>query len=363
MSRPRFLHALANPFVLIGMFLLIVALSFVLPIYFSYRHTQSVKSEVRARDGWVETKAATPQWCEKLPAALAERIASLFETVTWVACETVDDRLLADIAACRTVERLEIGINRPCEVTDTGMRYLQDLENLQSFSLYTPQVSDAGLSHLSQLLEMEVLELRCPLVTDAGLQYFADMHKLSTLELFDCQIEGAGLQHLKLLKELRVLTIQNAPLADEHLVDLAVLSNLIGLELDGTTITDRGVEYVAQLHTLQTIDLGGTQITDAGLMQLTQLKNLNRLYLDRTLVTAKAVAQVVNQIGEYIRLDLSGTDVGDEDLDAFLSMLPIVVLLDIGDTRVSTEVRAEINAAGEAANPDRLLDLVFDIVD
>ena len=57
---------------------------------------------------------------------------------------------------------------RNTEVTDTGLKHLKGLKNLEKLELDNTQVTDAGLEHLKGVRDLEKLYLDNTQVTDAG---------------------------------------------------------------------------------------------------------------------------------------------------------------------------------------------------
>lgn len=125
-------------------------------------------------------------------------------------------------------------------------------------------------SILSQTQGMNLIDLNLDLsnVTDAGLSQLQGMTDLEQLSLMNTQITDAGLTHLKGLNRLKSLHLSNAQITDAGLRHLNGLTTLKFLSLDNTQITDAGLTHLKGLVRLEYLDLGSNQITDADVVRL-----------------------------------------------------------------------------------------------
>lgn len=97
------------------------------------------------------------------------------------------------------------------DISDTDLLPFNTLTHLQSLKLSGTQVSTTGLSHLTDLPQLQILELdSCPQLSDAALVHVAKIRSLQTLSLRDTPITDAGVEHLTSLKKLRALSIGNS---------------------------------------------------------------------------------------------------------------------------------------------------------
>jgi Leucine-rich repeat (LRR) protein len=188
-----------------------------------------------------------------------------------------------------------------------------------------PKITDAGLTHLKNLKQLEVLDLPCAsLITDAGLVNLAGLTQLQTLSLDnDDKITDAGLAHLKALKKLKVLRLYGAALTDAGLEQIKDLVEIEDLQLGRAPVSDAGLVYLEGLHKLKTLDLQGTKITDAGLVHLRSLSKLEWLALNNTQVGNMGLNNLKG-LKNLRNLYLGGTNVtkkGKENLQKSLSSL------------------------------------------
>jgi hypothetical protein len=134
-----------------------------------------------------------PEWLRGL---LGEDLFSEVETVMFFGRRPTDDQL----------EKLKIFTHLKVlwlhwRVTDADLTHLSRLTQLQSLSLYLPEVRDAGMKNLKALVRLQTLNLYgAENITDAGLKNLKDLTQLRSLTLDDDyrnETIEAGLEDLK----------------------------------------------------------------------------------------------------------------------------------------------------------------------
>jgi hypothetical protein len=80
----------------------------------------------------------------------------------------------------------------------------------------------------------------------------------------------AAMTRLKGLSQLQSLDLDGTQVTDAALEHLKGLTQLQSLGLGGTQVTDAGLEHLKGLTQLQSLGLGGTKVTDAGVKKLQQ---------------------------------------------------------------------------------------------
>ena len=128
--------------------------------------------------------------------------------------------------------------------------------------------SDAGLEHINELTQLQMLTLSGTKITDAGLVHIKDLSKLTSLDLRECGITDAGLEHIKGMTELHELFLWRTNIGDAGLKHLEGLTALKRLDLGSTNVTDAGLECLKGLRRLQSLTLWNTHVTDAGVKDL-----------------------------------------------------------------------------------------------
>jgi hypothetical protein len=163
-------------------------------------------------------------------------------------------------------------------VKDEGLKKLAAFRRLRYLWLDSPEVTDEGLKYLADLDELELLHLGGK-VTDAGLKHLAGLKKLRSLAL-PKNVTGEGLKHLTSLKQLVNLDLAGTELNDEGLKAVGELKNLEVLNINFTKVTDDGLQHLAGLNNLRVLDIGANRITDKGMKALAALTELRRLTMD-----------------------------------------------------------------------------------
>ncbi|GAB3247918.1 ribonuclease inhibitor [Larkinella harenae] len=83
------------------------------------------------------------------------------------------------------------------QISDATLTQVAQLKNLQKLHLEQTKVTDAGLKNLNALPYLEYLNLYGTAVTDAGLKELAGLKKLKTVYLWQTKVTDAGVAELK----------------------------------------------------------------------------------------------------------------------------------------------------------------------
>lgn len=191
-----------------------------------------------------------------------------------------------------------------------------DLETIRCFDLVAltltgTQITDAGLRHLQDMQRLGDLGLHNTRVSDEGLARLSDLRSLESLNLGSTDVTDAGLKHLKSSLKLYLLSLENTRVTDSGLVPLSELPGLRTLILDRTSVTDQGVAHLGRLETLNDLRLGSTKISDAGLEHLADIPQLRTLVLSDTTITGAGLKHLPSSVKT---LWLPGTKLNDDGL-------------------------------------------------
>jgi beta-lactamase regulating signal transducer with metallopeptidase domain len=191
----------------------------------------------------------------------------------------LDSRLVTDagishLKDCRDLEVLQV-LNS--QIGDESLRMLRKMPNLISLNLAGTQITDKGLRYLSKLSRLEILRLSHTRVTDEGLSYLIDL-PLKTLGLIRCAITDAGAAHIAKLSNLEVLLLGWTRVTDLGLLNFVDLP-LKEIGLSRTRITDAGAVDLSEISTLENLLIGMTPLTDASLVDLSRLEGLKSISL------------------------------------------------------------------------------------
>ena len=185
-------------------------------------------------------------------------------------------------------------------------------------SLESKTISDADLSVLAEVDNLEMLDLSGSPISDAGIKHLAGLTKVNTLNITGTQITGEGIQAIMDLPLFQI-AYKNCP--DDVAVAIADITSVKILQLDGSQLTNTGVAALAELPELRQLTISGSQISDEGLATLGNLKNLNTLDISNTAVTDKGIA-VLGGLSYLNSVSLSGTQVTQAGVVKLQQLLP-----------------------------------------
>jgi Leucine-rich repeat (LRR) protein len=198
----------------------------------------------------------------------------------------VSDKHVANVAAFKQLDYL--AVVSP-DVTDVGLKSVENLTNLDTLFLSQTKLTNAGMKSLAKLSKLEQLYVDLTQVSDDGLAVLANLKALKLVSLNGLKITDDGLRHLESLPNLETLSLSNTQITDAGLKRIAKLKTLKNLLVDGTKVTDAGVSVLANLPDLESLDLSNTSVTGSTLSSLKLLKKLKRIQLLHTKVTAEIV--------------------------------------------------------------------------
>ncbi|MEO2036270.1 MAG: PQQ-binding-like beta-propeller repeat protein, partial [Planctomycetaceae bacterium] len=184
----------------------------------------------------------------------SKQLAVLIAPGTSVSKEGLDQLAAAPKLAAISLDVCN-GVNDACCDTLGRMAGLRALV-LKKTGFEPERISDAGLKMLSQLNNLEILNLYGNSVTDDGLSHLNHMSNLRELDLSLLPITDDGIRHLARLPRLRRLEL------------------LYSEGFAGTNITDAGLKSLGEFSQLTHLNLVGAKISDAGLKHISQLDQL-----------------------------------------------------------------------------------------
>jgi Leucine-rich repeat (LRR) protein len=236
------------------------------------------------------------------------------------------------------------------DLTDESFRVFGKLPQLERLHVARLRLSDAALSHLRNSARLRSLLLEDDLllrrdghrsggnsggVTDTGMRALAGLVNLEELDLRGSRITSNGAVELSGLTKLRVLILsESAYIADDALQHLAHLPNLEELRLNDTRVSSAGLQQLSGLTKLRILDLSGNRtVTNDGIAHLSGLVNLEELKLHETGITSCVVIDLQG-MSKLRRLDISDNREVDDNVLGLLAKLPALESLDLHNTRV-----------------------------
>ncbi|BBO33957.1 leucine-rich repeat domain-containing protein [Lacipirellula parvula] len=181
-----------------------------------------------------------------------------------------------------------------------------------SVDLRNASAADELIAHIAVLSELHELDLSSAAIDDDDLKKIAHL-PLGRLWLQSTRITDASAPTLSQMKNLDFLQLNATGLTDAFLHDLAALPHLQKLGLRGAKVTDQGLEFLSRHPHLEELDLYDTAVTDAGVETLINCQQLKDLGISMTKVTSD-VFQYLAQMPHLTDVDLSANDVTTEEV-------------------------------------------------
>ena len=200
--------------------------------------------------GGVEDEDGRPKEPERLGKTPAAEPLTIPAGVEWYVLPSVNVRMRAMAAEMKAKDIP--GVRLSILTTNRDLARFKGITHMRWLDLDRSQVTDAGLSHLRDMNEMQVLRL-------SG---------WGVLQSESQGISNAGLVHIRGMAEMRELWLSRTKVTDAGLEHLRGMTEMRELWLSGTQVTDAGLEHLRGMAELRWLGLGGTQVTDAGLEHL-----------------------------------------------------------------------------------------------
>lgn len=215
-------------------------------------------------------------------------------------CQSLTDQ---GLTALKEAAQLRILVLTGTGITDSGVSGLSSWSNLQVLDLeLCDGVTDVSCTALGAMRDLQVLILRksgfeSERITDSGMRSLQQLTQLEVLDLYGNRVTDSGLHGIKNWNNLRVLNLSLLPITDSGLFHLSTLKQLRCLQLvysegvAGPIVSNKGLQALLKLERLEWLDLTGASINDDGLLQLSPLQMLNRMKLENTAVTDVGIRQ------------------------------------------------------------------------
>ncbi|MBL9161307.1 MAG: hypothetical protein JNL18_01050 [Planctomycetaceae bacterium] len=222
-------------------------------------------------------------------------------------------------------------------------------------------VDNTALQHIGRIKSLRRLSLRLSSLTDAGLTALQGLQQLEELDLSYTTVSGDGLRALARLPNLRRLVLDFTYLGDEDLSVIKDFPQLIDLSIRGTGVGDIGVAALSTAVNLRRLNLESTAVSDRGLRHLGQLSRLEELHLKGAEVTLQGAAALTaalpqfswqkallitglaraDEQGEIVGLDLRRQLVSDDELRN-ISRFGTLRFLDVSNSQITDQGLAEV---------------------
>jgi hypothetical protein len=235
---------------------------------FMYRvYSTDIESAVEQAGGrvvWGERPTGVQKLITLIPA-----VSDPTSVDVWLGDTDVDDKWLRrhGHAFSSLPDDVELTLVRT-HITDEGLIYLRDEDNITNMWLSETAVTDAGLDILCKYPNLETLSIDRTRITDRGLTKLNEFQKLWWLGLDSSQFTETGAAHLQRCAHLRWITLRDADNAS--VARLAQFPALEMIYLDGSGVTDASLPTIASMQKLQQLTLFDCEISDTGYASLRQ---------------------------------------------------------------------------------------------
>ncbi|MEL6108774.1 MAG: hypothetical protein AAFU85_22430 [Planctomycetota bacterium] len=195
-----------------------------------------------------------------------------------------------------------------------------DHPKLRSLLLADSNAGDQELELIGKLPNLENLDLRgCP-VSDAGIEHLRNLKKLKALKLSGkkgkTMVTDRGFEVLGQIPTLKVLAADFLPITDAGIASLGPLRQVRELYLAKTRITGRSVSTIQGFGGLTKLRLASTEFDDDGVASIGSLTELVDLDVSECAAITDAAAKTFVKLPKLSKLNLYGTSLGDEAMDA-----------------------------------------------
>lgn len=168
----------------------------------------------------------------------------------------------------RSADELDAEYRRFLNVNDRQLRFLDHPAGVRNLCLAHTEVTDEGLRVLQECRELQWLDLAFTRVSDATVNRLDGARQLRQLSLERTSVGDAALATIARLKSLEELDLSHTGVTDEGVTRLSGLSGLTVLWLTGTRISDAALGPLAKLRALETLDVSRTGVTPGGWSEL-----------------------------------------------------------------------------------------------
>jgi Leucine-rich repeat (LRR) protein len=216
---------------------------------------------------------------------------------------------------------------------DDDVDLLLALPKLARVSLYSTDVSDAGIVALKGIKSLTHLNLTNTRVGDACCRDLAAIESLEFLTFDGTGITDVGLRELRLSKRLNGLSLSDcAQITDASLAEVSKLTGLMSLHINQTNISDEGLKSLRNVKGLRILSISGTQISDAGLTDIGAMRDLTYLDLENTQISDAGLKKLAG-LSKLESIMLRGTGATKAGIDDLKRAIPSLQEVDVSDKK------------------------------
>jgi len=189
-----------------------------------------------------------------------------------------------------TLQQLSVTHHHDPDDADQDLLHVSMLVNLRNLSLRCmDHVTTAGFAHIATLKKLETLLIDRSPIDDQGVKFLSTIATLKNLSFSECQeITHAGVEHISSMPLVEALSFTwFTEITGPWLQIVAEMPTIRHLTVtQSETVDDASLSHIARMLQLRTLNLQDcSKITSAGLLHLASLQQLEDLNLANTAVT------------------------------------------------------------------------------
>jgi Leucine-rich repeat (LRR) protein len=166
-------------------------------------------------------------------------------------------------------------------ITAEGLASLTELKELEELELYLPTLSASSipsLAALKNLKKVHIIRINFNYRLHGGLNCFEGVESLEELRIHGERLTSRVLRAVAKVKSLKSLTLDRGLFVDEGLEALLPLEKLENLEIhECVDLTDRSLSLLAMLPNLKSVQLSETKLSGLTLPHLAKAANLKNV--------------------------------------------------------------------------------------
>ena len=185
----------------------------------------------------------------------------------------------------------EICVDRS-DVSDTGLSQLTNLPVLEAISTMLCDIDGSCLPALAKLPKLHALNFWGTHILEANFKYFPLIKNLDYLNLNQTKLTLSAIKEIGKCRSLKALNLAYNVTVDNAMIPyLLPLTRLERLDLRQNSIDDKCLPALAKMKSLKVLDLRRTAVTPAGLLALAPL-HLSTLRLSERFYTDVQIKQI-----------------------------------------------------------------------
>lgn len=168
-------------------------------------------------------------------------------------------------------EMVFLSLSHNKKIDDRWLEKIGQITSLESLHIDLTSISDKGLHYLGNLNNLKDFNLRGTKITDRSIKAIASLRSIEYLWLNDTEVKGETLHYLENLKCLTNLFLGGTGINDEFLKVIKEFKRLEYLQLFDTDITVKSFDVFRSLSSLKSLDITRTKISEKSAKDLQQL--------------------------------------------------------------------------------------------